>query len=128
MPSTTEVINPADNTVADGDGVSMPSTTEVANDSNEESYVPDDESNINNKLLEAISDKEINDNTYFSKMNNTSDDATQLFSNTELEDLRKRELALMQRNEKGYYRSKIHHVELYRKMSAAYQPYITEPM
>ena len=34
----------------------------------------------------------------------------------------------MERNAKGYYRSKIDHAELYRDISAAYNPYITEDM
>ena len=42
--------------------------------------------------------------------------------------MRKRELALMERNERGYYRSKIEHAELYSQISAAYQPYTTKEM
>ena len=33
---------------------------------------------------------------------------------------------MTERNEQGYYRNKIDHADLYRDMTAAYQPYITE--
>ena len=75
-----------------------------------------------------MSEDECIDNEYFKEISETHDDAANLFTSAELEDLKKREAALMERNEKGYYHSKIDHADLYREISAAYQPYITEDM
>ena len=61
-------------------------------------------------------------------MSETHNDAAQLFTNAELEDLKKHKSALMEQNKKGYYRSKIESADLYRDISAAYQHYITKDM
>ena len=61
-------------------------------------------------------------------MSKTYDDSAQLFTSAELEDLKIRKSSLNDRNEKEYYRSKIEHADLYRDISAAYQPYITKDM
>ena len=61
-------------------------------------------------------------------MSESHNDAAQLFTNAELEDLKKCKSALVERNEKGQYRSKIEHADIYCDISAAYQPYITKVM
>ena len=52
----------------------------------------------------------------------THNDTAQLFTNAEVEDLKNRESALMERNEKKYNRSKIEHADLYCNISTEYQP------
>ena len=121
-----------------GDGEQLTSTAEVVNPAappdseSDEAYVEEDSSDYDSENeeevpLESIDADEIVDAQYFAKLD-THDDAANVFSNTELEDLKKRELALMERNERGYYRSKLEHAELYTQMSAVYQPYIKEEM
>ena len=121
-----------------GDGVQWPSTAEVVNPTvppdreSDGSYVEEDSSdddseNEEEMSLESIREDEVIDAQYFAKLD-THDDAAKVFSNTELEDLKRRELALMERNEKGYYRSKLEHAKLYSEISAAYQPYIEAEM
>ena len=64
----------------------------------------------------------------FVKQLESYDDVGNTFAPTELEDWKKTEAALVQRNQRGYYRSKITHAQLYKDMTLAYQPYIEEEM
>jgi len=133
------VLSPSPSVATSGDGVPLPSTAEVVNptalpysDDDFDPYIEENSSDSGSDdekiLLESIDEvDEVNNNEYFSKID-IHDDAAKLFSTTEPEDMRKRELALMERNEKGYYRSKIEHAELYSQISAAYQPYTTKGM
>ena len=46
----------------------------------------------------------------------------------EMEELKVRELALMERNATNYYRCKIRHQQLYANITTVYAPYITKEM
>ena len=50
------------------------------------------------------------------------------FSPNEMEQLKVKELALMERNALNYYRCKIKHAKLYADITAAYTPFITKQM
>ena len=54
------------------------------------------------------------------------EDGANLFSVSELEDLKKKERVLNERNHKGYYRCKIKHAKTYETISSTYQKFITE--
>ena len=150
MPPSTEVANPAvllisptldtmETTAATVAPLLPPIATDAGNQaevvnpaaesSDDEFFAPDSVSSSDfEDDLESIGEDEKNECNYVQKFEETYNDAANMFAPTELDDLRKRELALMERNEKGYYRSKVKHAQLYGEMSLAYQPYITKPM
>ena len=51
-----------------------------------------------------------------------------VFNPTEMHDLKVRENALIERNQKGYYRCKVRHSKLYKEMTDAFAPYIQKDM
>ena len=115
LPPITEVINPAD--LSD-------------DDDSECEFVPSDDSSSESEdecLLDSIDKDEVEEYNFVKQLQ-TYDDVGNTFAPTELDDWKKTEAALVERNQRGYYRSKITHAQLYKDMTLAYQPYIQEEM
>ena len=115
-------------------GIPIPLIAEVVNpagaSSDESLFVPEPESDSSSALeddLESIDEGEKQECNYVKKFKQTYDNG-KMFAPTELDDLRKRELVLIERNETGYYCCKIKHAQLYKDVSLVFQPYITKPM
>ena len=73
-----------------------------------------------------VSSGEVGTCNYLHSYVHTLDAKENIFSPTEMEDLKKRELALIERNDRGYYRCKLKYSILYDEITAAYAPYITK--
>ena len=72
-----------------------------------------------------MSKKEIQPCDYITLYPNTYTDEQDMFTSSEILELKTREAALIERNETGYYCCKKRHADLYMKLKAAYAPYIT---
>ena len=78
--------------------------------------------------LEGISVDEINGYSSISYFLNSYQTDDSVFSPSQLEDLKKRELEIIERKEQGYYRCRIAHADLYNEIKTIYQKYITKEM
>ena len=76
-----------------------------------------------NMTVEEIEECEYNSQNFDSYSNEDG-----IFSEVEMDKLRKREIELIQRKTSGYYRCKIRHAKLYVDMKNAYANYITPAM
>jgi len=79
-------------------------------------------------VYDEIQVEEIEECKYVTKCESTYDVDENVFTPLEMKELKRRELALMERNQKGYYRCKVRHTKLYKEMTDAYAPYITKSM
>ena len=71
-----------------------------------------------------MSDDEKEDNKFFAKLEQTYCEEN-IFSVDDLKDMIKKEKAMLDRNERGYYRCRQRDKQLYDDMMSAYAPYIT---
>ena len=78
--------------------------------------------------LEGLSDDEINGYTSLSYFLNSYQTDDSVFSPSQLEDLKKRELDIIERKKQGYYRYRIAYADLYNEVKTIYQKYITRDM
>ena len=81
----------------------------------------DDEDKLG--LYEDIEIEEIEECRYFSKCQSTYSTDSHIFTTTRMAELKDWGRELIDRNTRGYYRSKTHHPELYKNMKEAYITY-----
>ena len=79
-------------------------------------------------LYDEIECEEIRECQMVTKCEETYGIDEHIFNPTEMNDLKVRENALIERNQKGYYRCKVRHSKLYKEMTAAFAPYIQKDM
>jgi len=75
-----------------------------------------------------VSSTEVDNRNFLHEFGNTLGCDENIFSTAEMDGLKKRELALIQRNDRGYYCCKQKHAKLYEEIIAAYVPYIAKKM
>ena len=78
--------------------------------------------------LDTIESEEMNEANFFTKHDGTYDNAENIFTPAELDELKKRERIMIERNTKGYYRSKLKDRALYDQMMGEYKRFIQPKM
>lgn len=88
----------------------------------------DDKSDTSLDSLDAIEPTEITDNNRITSIIDEYDVTENIFSSYQILELKLREKALFDRNQKDYYRCKISHETIYSAITDAYTSFITRPM
>ena len=99
---------------------------ETSSSIDDESKMGDEEDEFG--VYDDIQIEEIDECKYVTKCESTYDVDENVFTPIEMNELKRREMALIERNQKGYYRCKVKHAKLYKEMTDAYAPYITKSM
>ena len=88
----------------------------------------DDSESDDDFSLEGIAEGETNGFTSISYFMNSYDTDESLFSAADLENLKAKELDIIERQEKGYYRCRVAHASLYNEIKSIYEKYVTSEM
>ena len=78
--------------------------------------------------LEGTLEGEMNGFTSISYFLNSYDTDESVFFPADLEDLKGKELDIIERKEKGYYRCRVAHADLYNEIKSIYEKYVTSEM
>ena len=100
---------------------------EISDDSKWSSEDESSDSETDGSICEIDSD-EINECNFFTKHDGTYDNPENIFTPAEVDELKKRERIMIERNTKGYYRSKQNDHELYTEIMRVYERFIQPNM
>ena len=103
----------------------------IASDDDEDYFDPteiDEESEPEIEADVGLDEDELKECSFFAKYNETYDCDQLIFTPSDLDEMKMREKVMMERTERGYYRSKIRHEKLYLEIMEEYDRFITRPM
>ena len=94
------------------------STTDDSDDSDDSAFTPGDEySDSDDDEGLELDEEEITESKFFQNIDGTHVCDETIFTMENLEALKLREIAMVQRNERGYYRCKVTHTKLYNEIT-----------
>ena len=90
--------------------------------------VDQSEDDTDSEGYDGLDADELKECSFFAKYNETYDCDEMMFTVDDLEEMKTRERVMMERTERGYYRSKTDHEQLYLQIMDEYARFITRPM
>ena len=117
----------ASDNIVDRANAEIDGSGDDADDSDWETICSDDSDDEIDEDI-GLDDEEIKECEFFLKYKQTDDVNETIFTPSDLEEMKKRERVMMERNDRGYYRCKVKDKKLYESIKQSYSRFVTAEM